>query len=170
MKLEGLPARIDGLPAVVVSFSPEKLVLREGTSERVVLAESFGETDARVAYRGHALSPSQLVTLLEHPTSAVSLLDLHAVLHEAKVHYPFKRKAKLGPAIRGGTNKKAKKWDCNCTKKGDTSVCKCDDLTGDTSGKVVNVDLAYKRAYMKEYRPWLAKQAKAKLKKKKKAA
>jgi hypothetical protein len=85
---------------------------------------------------------------------------LESLLAEAtKGHYPFKRKKKLGPAVRGGTNKKAGKWDCDCENDGSQTVCQCDDLTGETDGRIVKIPLSYKREYNKDYRAWLKKKA-----------
>lgn len=86
---------------------------------------------------------------------------LEGLLGEAtKDHYPFKRKKKLGPAVRGGTNKKAGKWDCDCENDGTQTICQCDDLTGETDGRIVKIPLSYKVNYNRDYRAWLKKKAK----------
>ena len=69
-------------------------------------------------------------------------------------HYPFKRKAKLGPGPRKGTLKKANRWDCTCN----NYVCSCKGA-GDMSGRTkrVDIDKGYKASYNAEYRAWRAK-------------
>jgi len=75
------------------------------------------------------------------------------ILSERSVrHYPFKRKAKLGPGPRKGTLAKADQWDCTCN----NYVCSCKGAEGQK--KRVQIDRAYKAAYNREYRAWRAKQ------------
>ena len=77
-------------------------------------------------------------------------MQLRALIHEAgKEHSPFKRKDKLGPGPRRGTNAKADSWDCKC----DSYSCKCKGV-GRNRGrdKKVKIDKGYKRDYNKEYK------------------
>jgi len=95
------------------------------------------------------------------------LVELELVEKQSQ-HYPFKTKAKLGPGPRGGTNRRANKWQCTCG----NYVCTCKGVGGETKGqtKQVVIGQGYKRDYNKEYKSWSKAKSKAKKKKPKKAA
>lgn len=104
-------------------------------------------------------------------------------LDEAKTHDPYKRRRTIGPAVDGGWTKRGQpfyggektpetikgtspRWDCTCKKYN----CKCKDKKTKRTIQF-SIDRAWKRAYNKRYRRWLAKQGKAeKAKRIKKAA
>jgi len=67
-------------------------------------------------------------------------------------HYPFKRRAKLGPGPLQETNARAVKWDCQC----DSYVCTCTGISDETVGrsKLIVTDPERKKAYNKMYREW----------------
>lgn len=94
------------------------------------------------------------------PAPAYSTIaQMRALLDEAeeltekgKKHWPYKRKSKLGPGPRGGTNKKTDNWNCNCS----NYRCQCKGPEG--AKRTIVIDKAYKRAYNQEYKSWRAKQ------------
>lgn len=70
---------------------------------------------------------------------------------EGKKHSPFKRKQKLGPGPRGGTNTKTGEWDCNCN----GYQCQC--THDDGSKKTIKIKRGYKQKYNKQYKKWKSK-------------
>lgn len=72
-------------------------------------------------------------------------------------HYPFQRRAKLGPGPLGERNARAAKWDCTCPK---PYYCLCDGIAEDTKGKrkKIKTDPKRKQKYNKMYRDWLKSQ------------
>ena len=97
---------------------------------------------------------------LDEETVDALIEQLHE-LHEASKHYPFKRKAKLGPGPRKGTNRKARRFNCKCS----SYKCLC-KVKGKKKPKRVVIKPDYKAAYNAEYRAWLKKKKKGKGKKK----
>ena len=97
---------------------------------------------------------------LDEATVDSLIEQLHA-LHEASKHYPFKRKAKLGPGPRKRINKKSRRFNCKCSK----YKCLC-KVKGKKKPKTVVIDRGYKKAYNAEYRAWLKKKGKKKAGKK----
>jgi hypothetical protein len=71
-------------------------------------------------------------------------------------HYPFKRRAKIGPGPLQQTNAQVEDWDCACHK----YKCVCDGISDETVGrrKVIQTDPDRKRAYNKMYREWRKQQ------------
>lgn len=66
-------------------------------------------------------------------------------------HWPFKRKAHLGPGPKKGHNQRTDDWECVCS----DYECDCEDkLTGET--KRIKIDKGYKAAYNKLYKQWVA--------------
>jgi hypothetical protein len=84
-------------------------------------------------------------------TEAVKNLVTRVIAERSARHYPFKRKSKLGPGPRKSTLSKADQWDCSCN----NYVCSCKGNEGQK--KRVTIDRAYKAAYNREYRAFLAR-------------
>lgn len=72
-------------------------------------------------------------------------------------HYPFQRRARLGPGPMGETNARAAKWDCTCE---DPYVCVCDGISDETEGqrRVIRTDPKRKQEYNRMYRQWRKRQ------------
>lgn len=75
-------------------------------------------------------------------------------------HYPFKRRARLGPGPMKETNRRAQLWDCQC----ENYVCVCVGIAEETAGRrrVIRTDPKAKAKYNKMYRQWRKQQAKRK--------
>ncbi len=133
-------------------------VTLQGANTQTYSAASWPKLQLEMQLHGGWHPLRSVVEHLEHGVP-LPLSDLGGLLSEAKAHYPFKRKSNLGPGPLKGKNKQTDHWDCDCSKKGGFTVCKCDDLTGATKGKIVKIPLSYKKWYNKIYRAWLAKKA-----------
>jgi hypothetical protein len=84
--------------------------------------------------------------------AAEKLVERAQEILEKTKHWPFKTKDPLGPGPRGGTNKKADKWDCKCS----NYSCICTNKEGQK--KKVKISKSYKKAYNKEYKKWRREQ------------
>lgn len=88
---------------------------------------------------------------LDEETVDALIEQLHQ-LHEASKHYPFKRKAHIGPGPRKGTNSKRRIFNCKCG----NYKCLC-KVKGKKKPKKVVIKRDYKKTYNAEYRAWLKK-------------